>query len=77
MINLSDIQFTEESPHIFLTEASLISLRPGNWPNMLECLNGNGRPLIKRREVRDGDGDVLYVVYKQEFGAIQLTVFND
>lgn len=68
-------QATEVAPHSYVTEASDLGLR--GWPKSLDTDEGNGQPLIAINIERDVEGDIQFVVYRQQFGCIQLHVFND
>ena len=54
--------------------ASDLGLRPGEWPEQIDTNLGNGQPLILRDEPR---GEGAGCVYTQQFGCIQVTVWND
>lgn len=67
---------SEVAPHLFVTEASDLGWPCGHWPERIETTMGNGLALIRTsKQVRDGD--LLFVRYIQEFGCMQLKVFND
>ena len=68
--------------HQFVTCASDIGLKPGQWPEYLWTKLGNGRRLIQgEAEIRDGvedDGHILVAVnYHQELGCLSIKIFND
>lgn len=69
----------EYEPRCFQTDASDLGLRPGEWPLVLEVSTdiGNGRSFIEPAIIRNPDGDVAYVVYRQQFGCISLKIWND
>ncbi len=63
----------EDQVHQFSAEASELALSPGRWPTMIEANDGvfgNGLPLL-RHEVRAN-----YAVYRQQFGCVELTIWN-
>lgn len=66
----------ETQLHHFVAEASTIGLPPGTFPHRLDVDIGNGRPFYRSYSV-DRDGDLTGVVYRQEFGCVELHVFND
>jgi len=70
-INITHDNVTEIEPHKFCTEASSLGLKPGEWPTRFETTLGNGLPLF----IFCNGGDGIY--YRQQFGCIQLVVFND
>lgn len=60
-------------------EASSLGMPPGKWPVTLlvSPTFGNGCPLVATQVQRDRDGDLQSVLYQQDFGTMQLVVFND
>jgi len=64
---------TEVEAHRFVTEASSIGLRPGEWPLALTTALGNGRPLRRAAFFKDGSG----VRYRQDEGCVVVDVLND
>ena len=64
---------TETAPHRFVTEASEIGLRPGEWPMRLTTDLGNGGDLLRKPFLRS-DGTAVYL---QEFGCVSVHVLND
>lgn len=67
---------SEFEPHKFVAEASSLGLRPGEWPTLIGTTLGNGRNFVRARS-EERDGDLLWVVYLQTFGCIELKIFND
>lgn len=68
----------ERKTHEFVAEASEIGIRPGHgWPKTLETTLGNGQHFVAIEIARDLNKDLCHVKYKQLFGCITLTVFND
>lgn len=67
---------TETGPHDFVTEASTLGLKPGEWPKRLNTDLGNRLPFILK-SVSAPAGELLYVTYVQAMGCIELKVFND
>jgi hypothetical protein len=54
------------------TDASVLGLPPGMWPNSFTVANlGNGRPFLLTYH-GDGGAD-----YRQELGCLRITIFND
>lgn len=68
---------SEVEPHTFVTEASDLGLRPGEWPQFLTTNLGNGLRLVRSTKKLDADGDLLWVTYHQAAGCIRLRIFND
>lgn len=56
----------------YVTEASTIGLRPGQWPRLLETTLGNGCPFVLQAGT-----DEHVKTYMQEFGCIFMKVYND
>lgn len=69
-------QFTEYEVHRFVTEASDLGLRPGQWPSRIETNLGNGQPLVAHRRI-DHFGEFAGVEYRQLMGCIRVNVLND
>lgn len=65
-------QVTEYEPHSFATEASTLSLAPGQWPEMIETDMGNGRSFVRTNQLPCGG-----YRYKQANGCLTLDVLND
>jgi len=59
----------------YFSEAS--SLQLDGWPTKLDTTLGNGQPLIRHHIERDDEGQPEAVKYVQNFGCIELTIFND
>lgn len=55
----------------FTAEASELGLLPHSWPVTLPTTLGNGRPFILQAAA------TAKAMYRQEFGCIDLVVFND
>jgi hypothetical protein len=60
---------------MYVTEASTINLKPGQWPKLIETTLGNGLPFVFQNF--EGEGDSRYAEYRQDFGVMYLQVFND
>lgn len=61
----------------YVTEASTIGLRPGQWPDELPVEDiGNNMPLL-RGKISSTIEDVEFVLYHQQFGNVSVKVFND
>ena len=56
----------------FGQEASTLRLPPGSWPKSFTTNMGNKQPFVWRLFDRDGSAH-----YNQQFGCIQLVVWND
>lgn len=67
---------TEYEPHKFEVEASTVGLRPGTWPERIPTNLGNQMDL-RVSKVHTSWGKIESVVYKQEFGCIELVIQND
>lgn len=67
---------TETKPHQFRTEASTIGLAPGEWPALINTEIGNRQPLYRKSALKR-DGEIIYVVYTQAMGCIDVIVLND
>lgn len=76
VITANTLGLTEEHPHHFAIEASMLGLKPGVWPSTMETSLGNGLPLIKMYEHKHGE-DVTHYTYCQANGVVQVEVFND
>jgi len=64
---------TSTAHNEYVTEASTIGMRPGEWFKVLPTTMGNGMPFIfDRFELAAG-----FAVYKQDAGCITLRVYND
>ena len=63
----------EQTLHCFFAEASTVGLKPGRWPRYLSTDLGNKCTLYRHSELKNGQG----FIYKQNFGCISLTLFND
>ena len=79
MITITDV--TEHEIHRFVTFASDLygsvpELREG-FPRSIPTNLGNGQPLIGYRKKINSDGDLEYVRYQQQFGCIEVKIFND
>jgi hypothetical protein len=63
--------------HRFVTFASDLGWKPGDWPDRIAIDNlGNKQPFVLlHRETQHGS--LLWVDYRQSLGCIQLRVFND
>jgi hypothetical protein len=60
-----------------IAEASQLELPPGIWPGSIVLVDENdeGVQFTHERTQRDGDGDVMYVIYRA--GPTTLVVYND
>lgn len=69
---------TEHEICRYLTEASTLGLRPGEWPEQLDVEPGfgNGQPLL-RYHTRGTVDFIEFVLYRQGNGSIEVRVFND
>jgi hypothetical protein len=70
---VEDETVCEMHPHHFFTEASSLRLPVGQFPNRIETNLGNGQPFFLVQKDRDGRA----YHYRQEFGNVELTVYND
>ena len=67
---------TETNTHHFTCFASDVEVFRKGFPRVVTTMLGNGQPFVATRKlVRDGD--LKYVVYRQQLGCIELQVFND
>lgn len=67
----------EANTMLHITDASDIGLRAGQWPESIIVPGlGNGLPLFRTRG-KVTNGDIEYVRYRQQFGCIDLDVYND
>ena len=55
----------------FVADASELGWPPGHWPPKVETTLGNKQPL-RRVELTDAGA-----VYKQDFGVVEVQVYND
>lgn len=76
MITVDYSHVTEVEPNAFHTEASCIELDPGQWPITIPTRMGNGEPLRRYRTIYEG-GELIGVLYVQDFGCVRVTVAND
>lgn len=59
-------------------EANELGWPPGQWPLELEVPGlGNGNPFIAMKEIKTASHEFGGIVYRQRFGCVNLTVFND
>ncbi len=63
----------EQKLHCFFAEASTVGLKPGQWPKYMNTNLGNGCALYRFKSLGDERG----WNYKQNFGCITLTLWND
>jgi hypothetical protein len=77
MTTLSHDQITEVEPHFFVTEASDLGLRPGEWPVKIQTEVGNGQSLVRASKKVDAEGDLLWVTYVQTLGCVRVRIYND
>lgn len=75
IVNLTNA--SEHEVHKFVSFASDIGLRAGQWPEKLETTLGNKQPFVRVRKKLDTEGDLQYVVYEQALGCCSLRVYND
>lgn len=68
---LSYIDVTETAVHQFAVDASDLGWAPGASLETIPTVMGNGRPFLRTGQ------DTRATYYRQELGALQLTVFND
>ncbi len=72
VLNIETSQLTEYRPHLHTAEASMLGLKPGQWPSQINVASlGNGQGFFPVQSDESG------VRYKQEFGCVQLQIFND
>lgn len=64
MVSASDV-------HEFYCDASDVGFPVGKWPARLSTGMGNGHDLLLHATTDE------YAIYRQEYGAIVLRVFND
>lgn len=55
----------------FATDASDLGLPPGAWPERIPAAIGNARPFLLIERVDE------YARYRQEFGMLELQIWND
>lgn len=67
---------TETAPHFFVTEASTAGFGVGEWPEQVPTDMGNKLPLLRKAR-HTHDGELLYCLYVQTNGCIQVQVWND
>ena len=63
----------EQKLHCFFAEASTVGLTPGQWPQYMDTNLGN-KCTLYRHSALENEGGFLY---KQNFGCISLTLWND
>jgi hypothetical protein len=76
MANIKRDQVLEIKVHTFVTEASTIGLRPGEWPERIDTELGNGQPLLRGQPDLE-DGEIRGVRYRQAHGCIAVLIVND
>lgn len=74
---LTEAHVEPAGPHLFTAEASELEHTRKGWPTAIPTNMGNGQPFIRSTRKVDGEGDTLWVTYRQEFGCLVLRVFND
>lgn len=76
---ISQISKTDRYPYFsYSAEASELGLPVGRWPDKIHVDGlGNGQPFVPLRVIRQGEDGIGAVVYKQLFGCLDLTIFND
>lgn len=67
----------EYGTHKFCAEASALDLAPGEWPESIRTMRGNGAPFLFQRFEKTADGEVVAAYYAQAFGIIELEILND
>lgn len=67
----------ECSDYAHVTDASQLGLPPGEWPATIETEMGNQMPFTRSAVSRTDDGEIVEVIYRQQFGILRLHVFND
>lgn len=76
MIQVTAYNADEYEAHLWVTEASTLGLRPGEYPNFLKTTLGNGRNFVLK-SAEYNDGDITVLRYEQHSGCISLHVYND
>lgn len=71
MLTITSENVTEHETHKFCVEASDLGLRPGELPRLIRTTLGNGQPFV----LEGFDESAMW--YRQVWGCITLTVFND
>lgn len=66
----------EYNTHQFCAEASDLGWPPGKVPCSIPTTLGNRQPFLLRRTERR-EGEAVCWHYKQQFGCIELKVYND
>ena len=74
--NASQVEVTAYEHQRYCAYASDLGLAPGRWPQSLSTSLGNRLPFLYR-SVQSFDGDVVFAVYEQANGCIELKIFND
>ena len=72
------LSWSDEAHPTYVSEASTLGFRPGEWPSSLQAPFdiGNGAVFVISEEKRV-DGEIVYVRYRQLIGSLDLIVFND
>jgi len=76
MLNVTHHNTTESRPYHFVTEASLLGLPPGSFPELLPTQLGNQLPFEFQRFERTA-GELVAACYFQRNGCVTLAVLND
>jgi hypothetical protein len=71
MVDITRDNTTEFKVHEFMVDASDLGLPPGTWPKTLTTDLGNKQPFIRVHV------DAVRGRYRQEFGCIELMIWND
>lgn len=73
-VSYDDLTLVNPMAYSYCTFASDIGISPAMWaPHTLEAPSiGNGQPLIRLRR-QSGE----QAVYRQQFGVVEVTVFNE
>ena len=68
---------SEYDLHRWVTEASDLGLKPGDFPLSFNTTLGNGHPFFLSGGDKTPDGDIAGVRYRQGNGILSLLVIND
>lgn len=74
MITVTELNSTpiKNDPFRFVTEASTVGIRAGEWPCIINTTLGNKMSLVRGDRLVDGG-----YVYDQVAGCIRVNIYND
>lgn len=83
IIGADDVTADERSPTAadgqgrYITCASDIGLRPGQWPKEIDTMLGTTMPLLRGEPYVEWTGSLVYVDYEQIASGLTVRIYND